>query len=113
MNQQSPYITGFFFPLKITVLFLFSALKAPGVKKFLGLPELPVAPASTTPPSSFDLLEALKQQVAARQEPASPLPVEPSSKPGVQRISPASVLSQRLRSLEKQVKGRKKNNNKR
>jgi YidC/Oxa1 family membrane protein insertase len=72
-----------------------------------------VAPASTTPPSSFDLLEALKQQVAARQEPASPLPVEPSSKPGVPRISPASVLSQRLRSLEKQVKGRKKNNNKR
>lgn len=94
-------------------LFYGLALKAPGVKKFLGLPEIPVAPASTTPPSSFDLLEALKQQVAARQEPASPLPVEPSSKPGVQRISPASVLSQRLRSLEKQVKGRKKNNNKR
>lgn len=94
-------------------LFYGLALKAPGVKKFLGLPETPVAPASTTPPSSFDLLEALKQQVAARQEPASPLPVEPSSKPGVPRISPASVLSQRLRSLEKQVKGRKKNNNKR
>ncbi|KAJ6946079.1 hypothetical protein NC651_000987 [Populus alba x Populus x berolinensis] len=94
-------------------LFYGLALKAPGVKKFLGLPEMPVAPASTTPPSSFDLLEALKQQVAARQEPASPLPVEPSSEPGVRRISPASVLSQRLRSLEKQVKGRKKNNNKR
>lgn len=94
-------------------LFYGLALKAPRVKKFLGLPEIPVAPASTTPPSSFDLLEALKQQVAARQEPASPLPVEPSSKPGVPRISPASVLSQRLRSLEKQVKGRKKNNNKR
>ncbi|KAG6791609.1 hypothetical protein POTOM_000734 [Populus tomentosa] len=93
-------------------LFYGLALKAPGVKKFLGLPEMPVAPASTTP-SSFDLLEALKQQVAARQEPASPLPVEPSSEPGVQRISPASVLSQRLRSLEKQVKGRKKNNKKR
>lgn len=93
-------------------LFYGLALKAPGVKKFLGLPEMPVAPASTTP-SSFDLLEALKQQVAARQEPASPLPVEPSSEPGVRRISPASVLSQRLRSLEKQVKGRKKNNNKR
>ncbi|XP_011026896.1 PREDICTED: mitochondrial inner membrane protein OXA1-like [Populus euphratica] len=91
-------------------LFYGLALKAPGVKKFLGLPEIPVAPASTTPPSSFDLLEALKQQVAARQEPASPLPVEPSSKPSVHRISPASVLSQRLRSLEKQVKGRKKNN---
>uniref|UniRef100_A0A6N2M786 Membrane insertase YidC/Oxa/ALB C-terminal domain-containing protein n=1 Tax=Salix viminalis TaxID=40686 RepID=A0A6N2M786_SALVM len=85
-------------------------LKSPGVKKFLGVPEIPAAPASTAPPSSFNLLEALKQHVAARQETASPLPSEPSSKPGVQRISPASVLSQRLRSLEKQVKGRKKNN---
>ncbi|KAJ6714348.1 MITOCHONDRIAL INNER MEMBRANE PROTEIN OXA1-RELATED [Salix viminalis] len=91
-------------------LFYGLALKSPGVKKFLGVPEIPAAPASTAPPSSFNLLEALKQHVAARQETASPLPSEPSSKPGVQRISPASVLSQRLRSLEKQVKGRKKNN---
>ncbi|CAK7335716.1 unnamed protein product [Dovyalis caffra] len=94
-------------------LFYGLALKAPGVKKFLGVPEMPLAPASTAPHSSFNLLEALKQEVAARQEPASPLPVEPSSKPGDQRISSASVLSQRLRSLEKQVKGRKKNNKKR
>ncbi|KAJ6308006.1 hypothetical protein OIU76_017723 [Salix suchowensis] len=93
-------------------LFYGLALKSPGVKNFLGVPEIPAAPASTAPPSSFNLLEALKQHVAARQETASPLPSEPSSKPGVQRISPASVLSQRLRSLEKQVKGRKKNNNK-
>ncbi|KAG5228252.1 mitochondrial inner membrane protein [Salix suchowensis] len=91
-------------------LFYGLALKSPGVKNFLGVPEIPAAPASTAPPSSFNLLEALKQHVAARQETASPLPSEPSSKPGVQRISPASVLSQRLRSLEKQVKGRKKNN---
>ncbi|KAJ6426462.1 hypothetical protein OIU84_022126 [Salix udensis] len=74
-------------------LFYGLALKSPGVKNFLGVPEIPAAPAT-------------------RQETASPLPSEPSSKPGVQRISPASVLSQRLRSLEKQVKGRKKNNNK-
>ncbi|KAJ6701852.1 OXA1 [Salix koriyanagi] len=93
-------------------LFYGLALKSPGVKNFLGVPEIPAAPASTAPPSSFNLLEALKQHVAARQETASPLPSEPSSKPGVQRISPASVLSQRLRSLEKQVKGRKKKNNK-
>ena len=113
MNQQSPYITDFSLRIffKITVLFIFSALKSPGVKKFLGVPEIPAAPASTAPPRSFNLLEALKQHVAARQETASPLPSEPSSKPGVQRISPASVLSQRLRSLEKQVKGRKKNIN--
>ncbi|KAI9173839.1 hypothetical protein LWI28_007340 [Acer negundo] len=89
-------------------------LKVPGFKKALGVPEIPVAPPSTTPsPTSpqaaFSLFSAIKQASeakAARQASAS-LPAEPS-KATDQRISSSSVLSQRLRSLEKQVKGRKK-----
>ncbi|KAK0593452.1 hypothetical protein LWI29_036933 [Acer saccharum] len=90
-------------------------LKVPGFKKALGVPEIPVAPPSTTPSTTspraaFSLFSAIKQASeakAARQASAS-LPAEPT-KATDQRISSSSVLSQRLRSLEKQVKGRKKN----
>ncbi|KAL5744134.1 hypothetical protein ACOSQ2_027250 [Xanthoceras sorbifolium] len=86
------------------------ALKVPGLKKALGVPQIPVAPPTTSPQPSFSLFSAIKQvseAKAARQASAS-LPAEPS-KGTDQRISSSSVLSQRLRSLEKQVKGRKKN----
>ncbi|KAH7557327.1 hypothetical protein JRO89_XS11G0121000 [Xanthoceras sorbifolium] len=85
-------------------------LKVPGLKKALGVPQIPVAPPTTSPQPSFSLFSAIKQvseAKAARQASAS-LPAEPS-KGTDQRISSSSVLSQRLRSLEKQVKGRKKN----
>ncbi|KAJ9173720.1 hypothetical protein P3X46_016830 [Hevea brasiliensis] len=84
-------------------------LKLPGVKKSLGVPKIPATPASTASQSSFNLSSVLKQAMAARQEPASSSPVESSSKISDQKISSSSVISQRLRSLEKQVKGRKKN----
>ncbi|XAR70179.1 hypothetical protein NMG60_11026954 [Bertholletia excelsa] len=92
-------------------------LKAPGVKKFLGVPEIPVTP---EPPASnnseFSFFESLKKfaaaqaaQQAQRPQQAAPSSIEAPKPAAEQRISSSSVLSQRLRSLEKQVKGRKKN----
>ncbi|KAF9662942.1 hypothetical protein SADUNF_Sadunf18G0106700 [Salix dunnii] len=53
-------------------------LKSPGVKEFLGVPKVPVAPPSTAAKSSsFDLFSAIKQLSTARKEPAPSLPVEP------------------------------------
>lgn len=83
------------------------ALKNPGVKRFLGIPEIPVTQPSTgqqsNQPTFASLFSTLKQSAAVTQEPAE------SSKFADKRISSSSVISQRLRSLEKQVKGRKKN----
>ena len=85
-----------------------TVLKAPGVKKFLGVPEITVAPpASTSEKPSLSFLETLKKFAAAQQAASSP--GEPSKPAADQRIPSSSVISQRLRSLEKQVKGRKKN----
>lgn len=93
---------------------IFSVLKVPGVKKSLGVPEIPVAPAppTTESKSSFLMFSAIKQAAeanAARQAASSALPAEPSKGADQRRSSSSSVLNQRLRSLEKQVKGRKKN----
>lgn len=89
----------------------FAALKKPGVKKFLGIPEIPVAQPNTahesTQTSFPSLFSTLKQPRAVTQEHIST--TAESSKPTDRRISSSSVISQRLRSLEKQVKGRKKN----
>ena len=82
-------------------------LKAPGVKKALGVPEIPKQPVGTAPRPSIDLYSALKQARAAAEESAS-VPVAPT-KVSNQRISSSSAISQRLKNLEKQVKGRKKN----
>lgn len=89
-------------------LFLnFPVLKYPGVKKFLGVPEIPVTKPTTAPQPAFSALEALKRAMAVKAEsPAVPLE---SGKLPDQRISSTSVLSQRIKSLEKQAKGRKKN----
>lgn len=87
-------------------------LKVPGVKKFLGVPEIPLAPptTTTTPQHSFNLFSAIKQasEAKAAQQASASSPAE-QSKLTEQRKSSSAVLSQRLRSLEKQVKGRKKN----
>ncbi|RDY05274.1 Mitochondrial inner membrane protein OXA1, partial [Mucuna pruriens] len=74
-------------------------LKAPGVKKALGLPKIPdAAPATSSPQSPFSVFPALKQATSATNAPSS-LPVEPSKHP---KKKTSSVVSQRLRSLEKQ-----------
>lgn len=94
-------------------------LKAPGVKKLLGIPEITVAPSSIVegkPPLPF--FEALKKYAAAQKYAAeeknraiTSLSTE-ESKPADRKISSSAVLSQRIRSLEKQVKGRKKTSKK-
>ncbi|KAL5541287.1 hypothetical protein UlMin_042509 [Ulmus minor] len=83
------------------------ALKYPGVKKFLGVPEIPVPPPSTAPQSTFSF-SALKEQLTAGKPESSSSTSEPSKLTN-RTISSSSVISQRLRSLEKQVKGKKKN----
>ncbi|KAF3949675.1 hypothetical protein CMV_024485 [Castanea mollissima] len=82
-------------------------LKYPGVKKFLGVPEIPVTKPTTAPQPAFSALEALKRAMAVKAE-STTVPLESGKLPD-QRISSASVLSQRIKSLEKQAKGRKKN----
>ncbi|KAL6547756.1 hypothetical protein OROHE_009461 [Orobanche hederae] len=87
-------------------------LKKPEVKKFLGIPNIPVTPISTNQKPGFSFFEALKKYADSQQQqpPQQSLsaPAEMSSKPANHKISSSSVLSQRIRSLEKEVKGRKK-----
>jgi YidC/Oxa1 family membrane protein insertase len=85
----------------------FAVLKCRGVKKFLGVPEIPVAQPTSAPQPAFSAFSALKLPTMVKQEPTS-VPSESVKLPD-RRISPSSNISQRLRSLEKQVKGRKKN----
>ncbi|XP_024935248.3 mitochondrial inner membrane protein OXA1 isoform X2 [Ziziphus jujuba] len=97
------WVTSNFFSLVYGLV-----LKNHGVKKILGLPEIPVQqPSTASKPAPFSVFSALKPPSAVTEEPTS-LPVE-SSKVSDRKISSSSVISQRLRSLEKQVKGRKKN----
>ncbi|MFQ6637940.1 hypothetical protein Gotur_014264, partial [Gossypium turneri] len=56
-------------------------LKAPGVKKALGVPEIPKQPAVTTPRPSIDLYTALKQtlkQAKTASQQSTSLPIEPT-----------------------------------
>lgn len=82
-------------------------LKYPGVKKVLGIPEFPVQPPSTTPQPALSVFSALKRATGVIEQPTS-VPLESGKLPD-QRISSSSVISQRIKRLEKQVKGRKKN----
>ncbi|XP_042517451.1 mitochondrial inner membrane protein OXA1-like [Macadamia integrifolia] len=84
-------------------LFYGLVLRQPAVKEFLNLPKLPVAP---TPASHSAFSSMFKPSTSATPESS---PAAESSKSMDRRISSSSVLSQRLRSLEKQVKGRKNN----
>lgn len=94
--------------LKYLIFFVkFLVLKKPGVKKFLGIPEMPVNPPTTAPQPAFSMFSALKQATPTTQDSSSG-PTTPS-KLADRKISSSAVLSQRLRSLEKEVKGRKKN----
>ncbi|KAF7803497.1 mitochondrial inner membrane protein OXA1-like [Senna tora] len=82
-------------------------LKVPGVKKALGVPEIPVGGPNKAPQSNFSLFPAVKQSTSSATE-SNSSPVDQSKHPG-QKVSSSAIISQRLRSLEKQVKGRKKN----
>ncbi|XP_010444079.1 PREDICTED: mitochondrial inner membrane protein OXA1 [Camelina sativa] len=85
-------------------------IKRPQVKKMLRIPELPPTPPGQQP--SFDLFSALKKMKAMTQDhsqnqtlPASPVNPRASS-------TSLSPVSKRLKALESQVKGRKKNSSK-
>ncbi|KAK6158402.1 hypothetical protein DH2020_005716 [Rehmannia glutinosa] len=86
-------------------------IKKPKVKKFFGIPSIPVPPPvtpSTDQKPGFSFFEALKKYAAAQQQQSLSSSAEASSKPTNQRIAPSSALNQRIKSLEKEVKGRKK-----
>ncbi|KAL8091303.1 mitochondrial inner membrane protein OXA1-like [Apium graveolens] len=91
-------------------------IRRPVVKKFLGVPIIPVAPATTAQQPAFSFTEALKKYVQAQRKslpPASPsnatsLPTETAKPTNITKTATSSILSQRIRSLENQVKGRKK-----
>lgn len=87
---------------------MFSVIRKPEVKKFLGIPIIPVTPPSTDKKPAISFFEALKKYAAAQQRQSLSSPAEASSKPTNQRIATSSVLNQRIKSLEKEVKGRKK-----
>ncbi|XP_039046693.1 mitochondrial inner membrane protein OXA1-like [Hibiscus syriacus] len=88
-------------------------LKAPGVKKALGVPEIPKETTVTTQRPSVDLYTALKQtlkQAKTASQQSTSFPVEPTKASNqIASTSSSSTINQRLRTLEKQVKGRKKN----
>ncbi|KAI4299349.1 hypothetical protein L6164_032817 [Bauhinia variegata] len=87
-----------------------AVLKVPGVKKTLGIPEIPVSNSAAAPQSPFSFFPALKQASSGTNETSEPStsPVESSKAPSP-KISSSAVLSQRVRSLERQVKAKKKN----
>lgn len=75
------------------------------VKKFLGIPELPEQPPPTSTSQLTFSWAALRKQAAAMVPDSQTAKIE-SPKPPGQKISSASILNQRIRTLEKQVKGR-------
>ncbi|CAN7125758.1 unnamed protein product [Brassica rapa subsp. narinosa] len=84
-------------------------IKRPRVKKLLKIPELPPPPPGQQP--SFDLFAALKKMKAMTQDRTQNEIQAPS--PVVNpRLSSLSPVSKRLKALESQVKGRKKNSSK-
>jgi YidC/Oxa1 family membrane protein insertase len=100
-------ISVHFFVNNVILFLTFPVLKYPGVKKVLGIPEFPVQPPSTTPQPALSVFSALKRATGVIEQPTS-VPLESGKLPD-QRISSSSVISQRIKRLEKQVKGRKKN----
>ncbi|MCE3050529.1 hypothetical protein HAX54_047445 [Datura stramonium] len=98
-------------------------VKNPAVKKFLGIPIIPVTPPSEQKPA-LPFFETLKKYAAAQKQLAAQQHAQSSpavaSKPTSQGLSSSSsssssfsVIGQRIESLEKQVKRRKKNKKRR
>ncbi|KAL8103085.1 mitochondrial inner membrane protein OXA1-like [Apium graveolens] len=93
-----------------------SVIRAPTMKKLLGIPIIPVAPVTAAQPA-FSFTEALQKYAQAQQSkslpPANPsnttsIPTHTAKPTNQNKPAVSSVLSQRIRSLENQVKGRKK-----
>lgn len=100
------WITSNFFSLAYGLV-----IKNPEVKKYLGVPIIPPPPPSTKP--SLPFFEQLKKYAAAQKLQSLPSPTEASSSSTTttttsQRIPSSSVLNQRIKILEKEVRGRKR-----
>ncbi|CAA0838808.1 Mitochondrial inner membrane protein OXA1 [Striga hermonthica] len=78
-------------------------LRKPEVKKLLGIPIIPVVP-----PLSEILMKYREAQQRQQQQHSSSPPDKSSPKPGNHKIPSSSILSQKVRSLEKEVKGMNK-----
>ncbi|XP_052878315.1 mitochondrial inner membrane protein OXA1-like [Gossypium arboreum] len=90
-------------------------LKGPGVKKALGIPKIPDQPAATARRTSINpysvLKKTLQQARTAAEEESASVSAAPTKLSN--RSTPSSsAINQRIKPLEKQVKG-KKNNKKR
>ncbi|CAN1231596.1 Mitochondrial inner membrane protein OXA1 [Linum grandiflorum] len=85
-------------------------LKVPGVKKTLGIPEIPLPTASSTAASqsSFDLASSIKQIKKVMAAPATAAPVAQPKFADNRFSSPRLAVSQRVKQLEDQ---RKETNN--
>ncbi|OWM70387.1 mitochondrial inner membrane protein OXA1-like [Punica granatum] len=79
-------------------------IKRPAIKKILNIPDVTV-PASPAAHGEISLFAASIRDEASEVKPS----ISAESSKFVRKISAASVLRQRIRSLEKQVKARKKN----
>ncbi|KAG6408061.1 hypothetical protein SASPL_131063 [Salvia splendens] len=96
----------------------FEVIKKPKVKQMLGLPDLP--PPSTNQDATHQLqLIGLfpppppeQSRLSPSEQSLSPPPANESSKPVNRKLNsmPASAPSQRIKNLDKEVKGRKKGN---
>ncbi|CAA2996829.1 mitochondrial inner membrane protein OXA1-like isoform X2 [Olea europaea var. sylvestris] len=95
------WITSNFFSLVYGLI-----IRNQSVKNFLGVPIIPVQPPSKNQKPALPFFEMLKKFAAAQQQPL-PLPIE-ASKSTTQKMPSSLVLNQRLKSIEKEVKGRKK-----
>lgn len=85
-------------------------IKRPKVKKFLGIPDMPVPP-QTDKNSGFSFFEAIKKYSAAQQKQllaSSSPPSENTSNLTNHKIPSIPVLDRRMTILEKEVRGRKK-----
>ncbi|XP_071705319.1 mitochondrial inner membrane protein OXA1-like [Rutidosis leptorrhynchoides] len=85
-------------------------IKRPGVKKLLNIPIIvppPPSPAGESKPA-FSFFEGMKKYAAAKAMQQRQLEA-PTPTTTNQRVSKTSVLSNRIRILEKNAKGRKKN----
>nr|GME06788.1 mitochondrial inner membrane protein OXA1-like [Ipomoea batatas] len=82
-------------------------IKRPQVKKLLGVPIIPPAPPRADQSPGLPFFEAVKKLAAAKEYEAKQAAVE-ATKSASQEIQSTAVLSQKVRSLEKEVKGRKK-----
>lgn len=95
-------------------LLVFSVVKKPEVKKYLGVPIVPPPPPSTKPSLPFfeqvkkyAEAAAQKQLQSQKQQQSLSSPTELPYTPTSQRRPSSSVLNKRIKSLEKEVKARK------